>query len=342
VGGGAALLGQAAQAAPAGLAATAAQAGLAAGGAAAGINLVLFHLMSLTKTQTAAACLLVAAMPLTWQWQAGARLAREQAEANDRQARAGRRVAEIENDLQRVRDDLLGAQAAALEAERQRDLFQARLAGKAPAPHYQWDDNSPLVRVPKAMLAQLNLSAVANRRGEVSGQIKEVLQMSEAETGAVQAAVNRFVAEYDSARAASARRVEPNEEEKRWRPDEEVRVFEMPDVTAQFKTMRAALFSEIDGALGRERSEFFEKKLQDWMPVEDERYYGLSSGNRIFPYEHRIRFSPCTYGFPALGWGMSKVGAFVSGPMPIEEIPDYLRPQLQDWIAVAQSKPPLK
>src|SRR5437868_7416731 len=59
--GAAALLAHSAQAAPAALAATSADAALAAGGAATGVNLLLLNLMTLSKTKTAIACLLLAA-----------------------------------------------------------------------------------------------------------------------------------------------------------------------------------------------------------------------------------------------------------------------------------------
>lgn len=337
----AASLAAAAQAAPVGLAASAVQATLAAGATVTGINLVLFHVMSLTKTQTTLACLLAAAVPLTWQWQAGARLAREQTAANARLMQANGRADEGERHVEGLRTGLREMQSATAEAEWRRDLLTARRLGQAPVPHYQWDDNSPLVRVPKEMVAQLDVSAMANQRGVLSEQIKELLQMTGAETAAVQAAMNRFVAAYDSLRASSVRRVEPNEQDKRWRPAEEVRVFELPDVTEQFKELRAALFAEITGALGDERAALFRKKLDYWMPIDDE-YHGLSSMAAVFPFAHRVRFHPCTYGFPALGWGISKAnGEGMSASISIEEIPAYLRPELQDWIAEAQTRPPL-
>src|SRR5204862_140622 len=60
----------AAQAAPAGLAAVATKAGLSTGGAASatGLCLLIAKFMALTKTQTAGVCVVMAAMPVVYQW----------------------------------------------------------------------------------------------------------------------------------------------------------------------------------------------------------------------------------------------------------------------------------
>jgi len=78
--GGAALLSQATQAAPAvpaGLASSAAAAGLAAGGPSSGIGLLLLSVMSLTKTQTALLCGVLVLAPLAWQSASLANMQRE-------------------------------------------------------------------------------------------------------------------------------------------------------------------------------------------------------------------------------------------------------------------------
>jgi hypothetical protein len=53
-------------------------------------------------------------------------------------------------------------------------------AGRAtPRAVYRWDDNSPVVRVPKQFLEMLPISTVSDRRGQLSEQVKEVLQLSD-------------------------------------------------------------------------------------------------------------------------------------------------------------------
>src|SRR5207249_6220354 len=98
--GAAALLANTATAVPAGLAAAATNAGLATGGAATGLNLVLFKLMALTKTQTTVLCAIIAAAPLTWQWRANTQAAWRQADLTARVAAGKRSAIELEAQVQ--------------------------------------------------------------------------------------------------------------------------------------------------------------------------------------------------------------------------------------------------
>src|SRR5207247_3281031 len=169
----AAWLARTTQPAPAGLAASAANAGLAAGGATSGFNLVLFKLMALTKTQTTVLCAIVATAPLAWQWHANARVARQVDDATAQIKSASRNATELEVQLQRTRDALLRAQAGNSNSVARLAALNAQRDGQAPRPVYRWDDSSPLARLPKKSLEQLHVFATANRRGQLSGEIKE-------------------------------------------------------------------------------------------------------------------------------------------------------------------------
>src|SRR5437667_10911990 len=107
--GAAALLANSATAIPAGLAAAATNAGLATGGAATGLNLVLFKLMALTKTQTTVLCAIIAAAPLTWQWRANTQAAWRQADLTARVAAGKRSATALEAQVQRMQKALLRA-----------------------------------------------------------------------------------------------------------------------------------------------------------------------------------------------------------------------------------------
>lgn len=341
VGGASTLLGQAAQAAPIGLASSAAQAGVTAAGKGS-LSIFLFKLMSLTKTQTAAACLVVAAMPLAWQWQAVSKASRLHAGLATQLAAADKSATDLEQELQRTRDALARAQQISINAESSRDVLNAQRAGRLPRPAYQWNDNSPYVRVPKQLLKSIGISSVANRRGELSEQIKEALQITDAEAERLQAAINRFIAGVHDAQAAGVQSVSPTAQDLNGRTEEETRVIEFPDVTAQLKPLREQLFTELSATLGAERFELFREDLREWMPLDD-REYGLNSGLAVIPFAHRERFNPATPGFPWLGWQMSKPnGEGMGGSYDIADIPAFLRPRLQDWIDRAQSQPPLK
>ena len=336
-----ALLASTTQAAPAVLAASAANAGLAAGGATSGFNLVLFKLMALTKTQTTVLCAIVATAPLAWQWHANARVARQVDDATAQIKSASRNATELEAQLQRTRDALLRAQAGNSNSVARLAALNAQRDGQAPRPVYRWDDSSPLARVPKKFLEQLDVPATANRRGQLSEQIREVLQMTDNEAQQTQSAIDHFLSDYHAAQAQQMRRAEPTEEDLHGHRPEETRVFEVPEVNAQLREYRQTLFGELEASLGSERFQLFREALRDWMPIDDD-YQGMNTGMAVYNFGYRLRFYQPKPGDSWLSWSLNHADDLgnMAGSMPLDDIPDNFRPQLQDWIALAQSRPP--
>ncbi|MDB6017251.1 MAG: hypothetical protein JWR19_1740 [Pedosphaera sp.] len=335
----AALLADVAMAAPAGVATACANAGLTMGGAATGLNLALFKLMTLTKTQTLVLCAVVALAPLAWQWQAAAGVAREQAEARAQRASAGGMAMELENNLRQTRASVERMKAETATNELRLAELNTQIEGRAPAPVYQWDDASPVVRVPKQLLGMIPVAAVSSPRGQLSEQIKEVLQLTDAETQRVQEALDRFKAEYNAAQAVKIKRVEPSEQDLRGGKPEETRVFEVPAIGDKMGEMRQALFGELEATLGTERFQGFRSALEDWMPVDDEER-GINSGMGVFNFDHRMIFRQPQPGSQTIKASLSRPnGQWMSEPTKLEDIPEIFRAQLQDWITIAQTKP---
>jgi RNA polymerase sigma factor (sigma-70 family) len=337
----AALLAGAVKAAPATLASSAGSTALAAGTTTSTLQLLLFHVMSATKTQTAIACLVLAAAPLAWQIHAGSKLAREQQTASAELSAARLSASQVEQQF-------ADAAAAVRNAQSDAANFQARLVqanaqrtGRSPRRAYQWDDNSPVIRVPKQMIAMLPFPSLADRRGRLSDQAREALQFSDTEAAEVQTSIDRFLAGYAAAQSKNMHVVEPTKSELNGHKPEETRVFEMTAIgDAEMKGLREELFRSTDAALGTERAKIFQKGLGDWMPM-DEEFHGLNSGMAVFNIDRREKFFQPKPGDKSIQWSFSSpVGQstmYVS--IPIDEIPDLHRAQLQDWIALAKSKP---
>jgi RNA polymerase sigma factor (sigma-70 family) len=337
----AALLANTAIAAPAALAASAANAGLAASGAATGFNLVLLKLMALTKTQTAVLCAIIAAAPLAWQWRGNARVTQQLDEVTAQIETATRNANELEQQLQRAQAALLRAQNDSSNSVVRLAALTAQRDGQAPRPVYRWDDDSPLVRVPRPFLDQLEVFAMANRRGQLSGEIKEVLQLTDSEAQQTQSAIDRFLSNYQAAQAQGMRRVEPTEDDLRGHKAEEARVFEVPTVKEQLREFRQALFAELEATLGVERFHLWKSALHGWMPVDDERE-GSNSGAAVHSFGYRMRFYQPKPGERSLSWSLTSLDqrTGMGGPISLDEIPDIFRAHLQNWIALAQSQPP--
>jgi RNA polymerase sigma factor (sigma-70 family) len=150
-----------AHAVPAGLALSTTKVALSAGAAASlgSLTAPIIKIMSITKVQTAALCLTIAALPLGYQWHALAQARslnhlttaqlqqlRTDAFARERdQARAERRVAAAQNALSRPL-----ATPDSEPSRKQPDL-------------YVWDENSPYVRVPKQVLSKVRFAPFAAR-----------------------------------------------------------------------------------------------------------------------------------------------------------------------------------
>ena len=175
-----------AQAVPAGLALSTTKVALSTGAAASlgSLTIPILKLMSITKIQTAALCLTIAALPLGYQWHALAQARslnaltttrlqqlRTDAFARERdQARAERRVAAVQNELSRPL-----ATPDAAPARKQPDL-------------YAWDENSPYVRVPKQDLAKVRFAPFASRVAR-DGKVEQFQLPSLMADGSPQAAL---------------------------------------------------------------------------------------------------------------------------------------------------------
>jgi hypothetical protein len=83
------------------------------------------------------------------------------------------------------------------------------------------------------MIDQLELNAVSNRRGQLRDQIKELLQMTPVEQQTVQDALDRFVAGFNVAQAATLRPVPPTATELQEHPPQDTRVFEIAALGGQ-------------------------------------------------------------------------------------------------------------
>jgi RNA polymerase sigma factor (sigma-70 family) len=337
---GAALVTQAIHAAPAmptGLAAAAAGAGISTGNAASGFQLFLMHMMTLTKPQIATVGLILATIPLGWQWHVlgearqtndtiAARLVEHQAE-----------LAEVEMFATQLRDSLMRAESDIFNATRRLDTLEVqRAALPIEPPGYEWDDALPVARVPKAVIRQMSMNAVANKRGDLTPQIRAALQLSDSESADVQSAVHRFLRNYHAAQASVVRRVEPDEQDQRFvgKPLEELRVFEIHGLQDTVSELRQEFFRDLATLLDPDRFELFKSSLSDWMALDD-RSHGINTGMAIFDQDHQLAFHiypSMPEGEPVVGWSFSAERSRMNATIRISDIPSFLRPHLQDWI----------
>lgn len=150
--------------APAQLATSITSVALAAAGTAASssaLAILVAKLMALTKTQTAAVCLLVAAAPVGYQWHSASHLRQAVADAAQELASTSNALARAESQTAAAtrRFDATSARLAESRALLRRTLDQIHTSASTPeASLYLWSETATHVRIPKSIAPSLRLS----------------------------------------------------------------------------------------------------------------------------------------------------------------------------------------
>jgi len=156
-----------AHAVPTGLAFSTTQVALSAGATASlgSMTIPIMKFMSLTKIQTAALCLSIAALPLGYQWHAlgNARSIKDQTNARLQTLRSD--VFDREREQARAEHRLIVAQRALAKAAASEHALSHTKLAEPQENLYVWDENSPYVRVPKELLSQLRFAPFGSRAG---------------------------------------------------------------------------------------------------------------------------------------------------------------------------------
>ena len=335
----AALMTSAAQAAPAGLAVSISQTALLSGSTASGISLLLLNLMTLTKVQTAAICLVLAATPLVLQRQAQAREENRKATLVRQLSEDQRQLNGLENNLDQLNKQLQASQSDSLNLGANLGTLTNQLSAKAARPVYAWDDQSPLLRVPKQFLKAIPIRAVQNQRGQLTDQVKAALQFTPDEADKTQAALNQFLSQYYTEQARNMKSAAPNANDLNGHQKEETRVFDIKSISGYASELRKTLYGEFDSALGSERGQLIRQYLSDEIPPDDQ-FTGVNSATIVYNKDVRIFFYQPKPGDRQIMWGMQvkDCGTMQTG-MEIDEIPDLYRSALNDWITIAKSNP---
>ena len=291
--GGAALLSRVTQAAPtvpAGLASSAAAAGLAAGGPASGFGLLLLSVISLTKTQTALLCGVLVLAPLAWQSASLAHaqravdsLERDRARFNGQVADAEQELAQLDRTLLRVRNETAATRA---QLARMKDGLPKPASDSKASGQYRWDDNAPLVRLPKRLLADLRIEGNANPQGELSPEIRGILQLTDDETRKVQSAIDRFAAAYQKLILKIGRPVEPTPHELGGRSRDRVLVLEFKGLEEPARALFEDLMAELRTLLDAERLMLLAESGKRWIHHPDIDHFSYSQS--VFIEDHRL------------------------------------------------------
>jgi RNA polymerase sigma factor (sigma-70 family) len=250
----AAALQGATQNAPAGLASVIAQGAFQHAGAVSlsAVGLLLAKIMSLTKAQTAALCLVAATIPVTYEWNANRQLRREQT-ALQAQLATGRgdvaaREAELDELARRLRD-VENQMAADLAAP----AFAAVAVAATDPSIYLWSEESRYIHVPKQVLKDLGMPAV-DREIRLSQLMADTLSLQRNELEQVNAALANLKSAFAALEASHAT---PSEKHIQWfhpRNNGPMRSFLITPFADEGRQLMTQLKGDLEERIGAERT----------------------------------------------------------------------------------------
>jgi len=184
--------------------------------ALAGLGALLSRLASLSRVQTAAVCVALAAVPVGWQLNER-RVAGEEVKRSQTQLLAAQSEGvSVQTEIERLRavsgrleQSVAQANEAANRAAESARAFEAwkkKTRGLLTAADYRWSDESPFVRIPKAALPELSkLSDVEpfSPPGVVKPYARELMGLTSAECQSLEETLQRHFAELEQARQAA-------------------------------------------------------------------------------------------------------------------------------------------
>jgi RNA polymerase sigma factor (sigma-70 family) len=169
-----------------------------------GLGALLARLVSLSRVKSAACCVALAALPVAWQLNQH-QVAREAARRMQTQlltAQNEHATAQAEMDrLQALSDNLTQSVAQANDAvaraaasDRAFAAWKQKIRTQLLAADYRWDDGSPFVRIPKAILPDLSeriTIAAFSPPGVVKPSVSELLGLTPTESQALEEKLRR-------------------------------------------------------------------------------------------------------------------------------------------------------
>jgi hypothetical protein len=308
------------------------QAGITGWVPASALAAIPFHLMNLTKIQTAGICLLLTALPLYWQIQSRHQALLDLSTLQSKTEEQKVVLKDLEQEAERLTLGLQQAGARLATIQARLELLKKDKRPVTPAA-YKWDPDRQLVRVPKALIH--NFSSINDRKGTIDDQMVEVLQLNASQKQKLQAIVNQLVSDYEQLVAKNLKQIQPRESELFGHKAKDTIEFEIGDMRKELSELKQHLLIQAEEILDPERIKIFEEGMEDWMKIEDNQ--GWNSGMAILGFAHNCCFYRMTDGNPRLMWSASIAGrGMVSSPLELDQVPSVFEPYLKDWMTEIQ------
>lgn len=226
-----------------------------------GLAAVLSHLGGLTRMQTATLCAIVAVAPVAWQGNEAHRKRAAISSLQTKAEEAGARGVELAAEIERDRAEaarLNAAIAAAAQGQHNNAALlarwensQARLQEVLRGGNYSWPSDTPYVRIPKAVVKQLELQAAFAQTGMLSETALELYGITAEEKVRTEQALGDYWKGVKSLMAARA--YETNALE--IKPGRLAKAAVVPPLGQDLKTLAQNTHLQVTQHLGPERAE---------------------------------------------------------------------------------------
>jgi RNA polymerase sigma factor (sigma-70 family) len=242
--------------------------------ALAGLGAVVARLASLSKMQTAAVCVAIAAGPVAWQWNESRETQAALAQVDIHLAAAQNEFSLLQTEFQRLNvsaarldDSLANARSAAArtaETEQKFAAWKERVRARLLAADYQWPADLPFVRIPKAILPQLTVTPPITQPGVIKREARELLGLTPPEREQAEAALQKHLAAMDGLMESS--RYETNSRNYSSLPRDAVasQVFALPALGDEVKQSVEELQVALQAVFGNERWPMMEAQLESY------------------------------------------------------------------------------
>lgn len=178
-----------------------------------GLGALLARLASLSKLQTAAVCVAIAAIPAAWQISEQREVKASLAQVKNKLAVSQNESSFVQTEIQRLagviakgdvslihtQDEAARSAALAKQFAAWKETLRTRLL----AADYSWPDDLPFVRIPKAILPQLDVSQPIIQPGVIRTEARELLGLTPEEREQMETALQKHLAAMEQLLAAS-------------------------------------------------------------------------------------------------------------------------------------------
>ena len=240
-----------------------------------GLSAFLARLASLSRVQTGALCVALAALPIGWHLKerhgAAEEAKRLQAQLLDAQSQYAAARSDLERlraDSQRLELSLVRANQTAMraaESAKAFDLWKKRIRTLLTADDYRWSDESPFVRIPKAALPELSKLSDAqpfSPPGVVEPYARELMGLTSAECQSLEETLHRHFADVERKREAGIYETNRTSGGQLLDPGAPAKVFVVPSLAEdEVKQRLDQLLADLRGILGEERWPLVQTRL---------------------------------------------------------------------------------